>query len=58
MLLIRAGPAWELWPNLSHTERKPVFSSGIYISWDDDNDDFGDVKYYSCKYNVLWVNKQ
>ncbi|KAI8441452.1 hypothetical protein MSG28_015052 [Choristoneura fumiferana] len=33
---IRTGPAWELWPKPSCTERRPVPSSGTYIGWGDD----------------------
>ncbi|KAI8434402.1 hypothetical protein MSG28_012440 [Choristoneura fumiferana] len=36
---IRTGPAWELWPKPSCSERRPVPSSGTYIGWDDDDDD-------------------
>ncbi|KAI8441953.1 hypothetical protein MSG28_005625 [Choristoneura fumiferana] len=32
---IRTGPAWELWPKPSCSERRPVPSSGTYIGWDD-----------------------
>ncbi|KAI8436994.1 hypothetical protein MSG28_010396 [Choristoneura fumiferana] len=35
---IRTGPAWELWPKPSCSERRPVPSSGTYIGWDDDDD--------------------
>ncbi|KAI8431204.1 hypothetical protein MSG28_001242 [Choristoneura fumiferana] len=33
---IRTGPAWELWPKPSCSERRPVPSSGTYIGWDDE----------------------
>ncbi|KAI8423432.1 hypothetical protein MSG28_012565 [Choristoneura fumiferana] len=36
---IRTGPAWELRPKPSCSERRPVPSSGTYIGWDDDDDD-------------------
>ncbi|KAI8431677.1 hypothetical protein MSG28_016156 [Choristoneura fumiferana] len=35
---IRTGPAWELWPKPSCSERRPVPSSGTYIGWDDEKD--------------------
>ncbi|KAI8438163.1 hypothetical protein MSG28_010785 [Choristoneura fumiferana] len=35
---IRTGPAWELWPKPSCSERRPVPSSGTYIGWDDDDE--------------------
>ncbi|KAI8441856.1 hypothetical protein MSG28_005540 [Choristoneura fumiferana] len=36
---IRTGPAWELRPKPSCSERRPVPSSGTHIGWDDDDDD-------------------
>lgn len=41
---IRKEPAWELWPDPFHFERRFVPSSGIYvsrlISWGDDDDEY------------------
>lgn len=32
-------PVWELRPKAFHSERRSLLSSGIYIDWDDDDDE-------------------
>lgn len=42
-ILLSIGPAWELYPKPSNSERMLVTSSGTYILWGD-NDDFVKTK--------------
>lgn len=44
----RTGSEWKLWPKLSHSERKPVPSSGTYIL---DLDDLEVKQYFDDKTN-------